>query len=392
MARTRNNLTAVKIRAAAPGRLSDGGGLILDKSEDGTGKWLYRYSIAGRRRDMGLGSYPPVTLADARRARDEWAALLLRGLDPISERERQRAAEKAAIDKTDPTLAEITSIVFEARKAGLRGEGVRGRWRSPLDLHVLPKLGKRRISTLHQADIRDVLAPIWRRKAPTAEKAIQRLGIVLEDAKLAGHEVDPFIVKAARHLLGPQKHVIRHIASTAWQEVPALYRRLDNLSSSHLCLRMMILTAVRTDAASGMALEEIEGDTWTVPADRIKAKEGKAKPFRVPLSAPALEIVETCREFYGRGLLFPGHRGKAISSTGLEKALNTIGEAGRPHGLRASFRSWVQDTRAADWDVAETALGHTVGGEVERTYARSDLLDLRRILMDKWAAYLTASV
>lgn len=389
MARTSNTLNAIKIKNAPAGRLIDGGGLMLEKSDQAVGKWIWRYSFGGRRRDMGLGAYPAVSLADARRARDDWASMILKGIDPISERERQRLAEKDAMDREDPTLAELVNTAFEAIKGGLRGEGERGRWLSPLNKHVLPKLGKRRGSTLHQSDIKDVLAPIWNKKAPTAEKAIQRMGIVLEAAKLSGFPVDPFVVKAARHMLGPQKHITKHIASTPWQEIPALYERLSAGSSSHLCLRMIILTAVRYDSASGMRLEEVEGDVWTVPADRMKGKEGQAKDFRVPLSAPAIEIVEECREYFGTGLMFPGTRRTPITSRGIEKALDDLGEAGRPHGFRTSFKTWVQDTRAADWDVSETALAHAIGGKVERTYARSDLLDLRRILMNKWADFVT---
>lgn len=379
------------IKAAATGKLHDGGGLILDKI-DGTGKWIYRYSLSGRRREMGLGAWPVVSLADARRARDRWEAVLASGTDPISERNRLLEAERAALEKDDPTLADMCRRVLDAKKDGLRGGGERGRWLSPLETHVFPKLGKRRIASIHQTDIRDVLKPIWSKKSATAEKAIQRLGIVFRHARLDGVEVDPFTVEAARHLLGPLVRNIKPTEATPWQDIPALFARLgDNPTTSHLCLQWMILTAVRSDGCRGARLDEIAGDVWTVPADRVKGREGQVSAFRVPLSKAALQIVEVCQPvaLAFDGVLFPGHRGNPISSRATEVALDTLGEAGRPHGFRTSFRTWAQDTQAAGYDVAETALGHIVGGKVERAYARSDLLDQRRALMDRWAQFVT---
>ena len=153
---------------------------------------------------------------------------------------------------------------------------------------------------------------------------------------------------------------------------------------------MMILTATRTDSVRGMHFDEIDGDIWTVPAERMKGAQGKVRDFRVPLPPAALAIVDDLRPFRS-GLLFPGSTGRPLTSKALEKALNTLGEAGRPHGFRTSFRTWVQDTRAADWDVAETALAHVIGNRIERSYARSDLLDQRRALMARWAAFVTGA-
>ncbi len=383
-------LTAIQIKNSPTGKLQDGGGLILDKTGAG-GKWIWRYSIAGRRREMGLGAYPAVTLAAARGDRDKWAAVLQTGLDPITERTRRAEAERAALDNEGPTLAELVEMVFEARKSSLRGEGTRGRWMSPLAMHVLPQLGKRRASKLHQTDIRDVIAPIWKTKHETAQKALTRLTIVFRQGKLAGLSVDPFTIEAARHLLGEVHQVATPIAATPWQDVPALFARL-NTTTAHLCLRLIILTAVRGDAARGIRLDEVNGPVWTVPADRIKGREGKVQPFRVPLSPAAIDLIEAAKPAAVDGCLFPARKRVAfgpLSANAIEKSLTALGEAGRPHGFRTSFRTWVQDTQAASYDVAETALGHIIGSTVERSYARSDLLDQRRVLMDKWAAFVT---
>jgi integrase len=391
MSRGKNKLTAVQIRKAKPGVLQDGGGLSLRKTETG-GRWNYRYSFAGKRRDMGLGSLADISLAEARQIRDKWAAMLIDGLDPISERDRVRDAEKAAMSKADPTLSEMTDIVFEAKKAGWRGEGSRGRWRSTLDNHVLPKIGNMPISTIHQKDIQKALAPIWRSKHPTAKKAILRLGMIFEQAKLSGYDVDPFTVAAAKHMLGEVKHKPKPIAATPWQDIPDLYEKLDGNAASRLALRMMILTTVRSSALRAARFSEIEGDVWTVPADRMKGTEGHVTEFRVPLSSEAMRVLAICEEYRVNDFLFPSsHAGKHISETAIHKTMDRLQETGQPHGFRTSFRTWVQDTNAASFDVAETALAHTVGNKVERAYARSDLLDQRRILMQKWADYVTGA-
>lgn len=363
--------------------------MILDKSATG-GKWIYRYSFAGRRREMGLGNLSDVSLAEARRARDKWAALILTGKDPISERDRIRAEEEEALNRRDPTLAELVELTFEAKKATLRGAGERGRWLSPLALYILPKLGQRRISTVTQNDIRAALAPIWRKMHPTAEKAIHRTRAAFRMGKLMGLPCDPFTVDAAQHMLGEVTRSAKPMPATAWQDVPALWTALDNLSPSYQALRFGLLTVVRTEGVIGARFDEIKDDVWTVPEERMKGKEGQARPFRVPLSQPALEIVEVSRAV-GSSYLFPSVRDRGhISNAAYSKTLRATGFHGTPHGFRTSFRTWVQDTQATTFDIAETCLAHQIGGKVERAYARSDMLDQRRIVMDLWAAHVTS--
>lgn len=384
----RHRLTATAIRAAKPGTYQDGAGLMLLKREEG-GSWVWRYQRDGRRRDMGLGRWPDLSLAEARKARDRWAEVLASGRDPIAEREREKAEALAAEAQADPTLAEAVDEAFAAIAVTLRDGGARGRWRSPLDTHVLPKLGSRRLSTLGAADLVDALRPIWRTRHPTAEKAVQRLGIVWRRQSLAGHVADAMMVDRARLLLGEVRHVAEPIRATPWQEVPALYARLG-LATTHLCLRLAILTATRSDAARGLRFSEVSGDVWTVPPERVKAREGKARPFRVPLVAEALEVLARAQEVTAGDVAFASITGRPVTTRGLEKALDDLGEPGRPHGFRTSFRTWAQDhPHLCSWEVAETALGHAVGGQVERSYARSDLLDQRRAAMEAWAAWVT---
>lgn len=382
-------LTNITIKKAAPGRLGDGGGLEIHKTESG-GKWIWRYSFSGKRRQMGLGSYPVVGLADARRERDKWALVLNQGVDPISARQAEAEEARRELEKHDPTLEELTLIVFEAIKGSLKGDGVNGRWLSPLEIHVFPKLGKKRISAIHQSDIRSAIAPIWRKKHPTAEKAIDRLRIAFRHGKLAGYDCDPFTVDAAKHLLGDYHHKTVSIKATPWEDIPALFERLEGRGTVANCLRFMILTLVRGTGCREARFEEIENGVWTVPADRMKGKVGLVSDFRVPLPEAALSIIEEQRAM-GFDVVFPGHRGKSISDNSLALHLNKLNEPGRPHGFRTSFRTWVQDTEATSYDVAETILAHTLGGKVERSYARSDMLDRRRLVMEAWADFVTGA-
>ena len=376
------------IQKAPDGKLQDGRGLLLVKKGT-TGKWVYRYSLHSKRREMGLGLWPVVTLAEARKQRDHWATVLSSGKDPIAVREAQIESQKAEAERRDPTFAELTDLVFEARKATLRGDGTRGRWRSPIDLYMIPAIGKKPGSQITQRDLVDALRPIWKSKPPTAVKAVNRTRIILRSAKRMGFPTDPDIIETAQEILGVVHHQVQHMASVHWQDIPALYARLPKAIGGD-CNRWIILTCVRMEAARGARVSEIDFETatWTVPADRVKGQKGKVSDFRVPLSSPLIDMALQRREM-GIDFIFPGVREKsAISNAAVEKTLRTMDAPGTPHGFRTSFRTWVQETEACGYEVAEMVLGHRIGGIVERTYARSDLLEQRRTVMKNWAGYV----
>lgn len=385
-----NKLNAMQIKKAKPGdKLQDGGGLIFRKTET-SGKWVFRYSISKRRREMGLGSITDLSLADARKARARWAACLLEGKDPISERQKALDAAEAEANIDEPTFEAMFDRAYEARKEGLRHDNGKNRWKSPIRVHLLPKIGSKRMTQIHQRDLLDALSPIWHSKHETADKALYRTKMVFKDAKLMGLPVDPDICDAARHLLGAVDHEEVHIEATPWQEIPRLYERLCEPHPSYRALRFAILTAARGTPVRGAKFEQITGDVWTIPKQRMKGKKGKVADFRIPLSCQALELVEECRSDARNQFLFPSPRAdKGVSDVAMTKVLNTLKEPGRTHGFRSSFRTWVQDTDAAGYEVTETALGHVIGNKVERSYARSDLLDRRRFLMQKWADFVT---
>lgn len=267
MARETNRLSATGAKSAPVGKHADGGGLWLVKRADGGAQWVLRVTAHGRRREMGLGAYPDVSLKEARGAADAARAVVCKGQDPIKERERARRAAARNIHM----LADIALDAFESRKAELKGDGKAGRWYSPLELHVLPKLGKVPVADIDQKDIRDTLAPIWHSKAVTARKAMNRLSIVMRHAAALGLDVDLQATDKAVALLGKQRHTAKNVPAMNWRDVPAFYQSLGG-SVTELALRLLILTAVRSGPLRMMHVDQIDGDIWTIPAEAMKGR------------------------------------------------------------------------------------------------------------------------
>ncbi len=384
---TERKLSALKIKAAPAGKYGDGAGLWLVKRNAERGKWLLYVTVHGRRREMGLGGYPQVSLKEAREDAHKWRALVREGKDPIKERQRQRREA----ERNMHLLKDIALDAFEARKAELKGDGKACRWFSPLELHVLPRLGKVPVADIDQIDIWDTISPIWHTKADTARKAMNRLGICLKHAAALGLDVDLQAVEKAQALLGRQRHIPQNVPALPWQEVPAFYESLSELTITHLALRLLILTAVRSKPLRFINEDQIEGDVWTIPADLMKGRLGKTADFRVPLSSPVLEVIDEARPMARDGFLFPSVRKGVISDATMSRLMERRGMEARPHGFRSSFRDWVAETTSTPYEVAESALGHVVGGSVERAYRRTDHLDQRRALMSRWADVVTGN-
>jgi integrase len=375
-----NRLTASGIKSAPAGKHADGAGLWLHKRDDGGAQWVLRVTAHGRRREMGLGAFPAVSLKAAREAAEAARAVVRQGLDPIKERERQRREAARNIHM----LSDIALDAFESRKAELKGDGKAGRWFSPLELHILPKLGKVPVADIDQKDIRDTLAPIWHTKAETARKAINRLSIVLRHAAALGLDVDLQATDKAKALLGKQRHTVTNVPAMNWRDVPAFYQSLGG-SITELALRLLIMTAVRSGPLRMMHVDQIDGDIWTIPAAAMKGRLGATSDFRVPLSAEAQAVITEARKFARDGFLFPGAKRGVISDMTMTAFMDRRGLSERPHGFRSSFRDWTAEATQTPHDVAETCLGHATGGTVERAYRRTDFLEQRRALMERWA-------
>ena len=384
--RATNRLSAGFIKTAPVGKHCDGGGLWFIKRKDGGAQWMLRVNVHGRRREMGLGGFPSLGLADARKLSERWRSMAAAGRDPIKE----RAAEERAARREDITLSIITQDAFEARKAELKGDGKAGRWMSPLTLHVLPKLGKVPVTDLDQRDIRDTLAPIWHTKASTAQKAMDRLSIVLRHAAALGLDVDLQATDKAKALLGKTRHVTKNIPAMAWADVPEFYASLEEPTLTHLALRLFILNpGVRSRPLRHLRLEQIENDIWTVPEGDMKGQKGKATAYRVPLCQEAKRIIELARPHSRNGYLFPNTRGGVISDATMSRHMERLGLEARPHGFRTSLRTWLAEATDAPHEVAEAMLAHAADSGVVRAYRRTDFLEQRLALTERWADHLT---
>jgi integrase len=285
-------------------------------------------------------------------------------------------------------LSDIAVDAFESRKAELKGDGKAGRWFSPLKLHVLPKLGKMPVTEIDQRDIRDALAPIWHEKAATAQKAMDRLGICMRHAAAFGLEVDIQATEKAKALLGKQRHTVTNVPALHWQEVPAFYQSLDGGSIAELALRLLILTGSRSGPLRNIHIDQIEGDVWTVPAEDMKGRKGVTKEFRVPLSREAQRVIAEARKFARDGHLFAGAKRGVISDMTMTALMKRRGMKERPHGFRTSLRVWLAETTNAPHDVAEMCIGHVVGSKTVQAYKRTDFLEQRQALMERWASFV----
>jgi integrase len=383
--RATNRLSSAGIKTAAAGKHCDGGGLWLVKRDDGGAQWVLRTTVYGRRREMGLGGYPSLGLAEARRQADRWRAVAATGRDPVKERE----AERRAATRADISMAVITADCFEARKAELKGDGTAGRWLSPLTIHVLPKLGKTPVTELDQRDIVNVIKPLWHDKADTARKALNRLGIVLKHAAAMGLDVDLQATEKAKALLGKSRHVAKNIPAMTWEDVPAFYASLAEPTLTHLALRLAILTGVRSKPLRHIQLDQISGDVWTVPAEDMKGRKGQTADFRVPLCAEALRVIELATPLARDGLLFPSVKKGVISDMTMGRYMERRGLEAKPHGFRTSLRTWLAEATDAPHEVAEAMLAHVVDGAVVRAYRRTDFLEQRRALAERWADHVT---
>ena len=381
-------LTATGIRALkTPGLHGDGGGLYLKVSQAGGRSWIQRITVAGRRRDLGLGRFPDVGLAQAREAAAHNRTLIAAGTDPLAEK------RKATI----PTFREAAEQTFEANKPRWRNGKHTATWWQSLERHAFPILGDMPVDQIGREDVLRVLSPIWGVRMETARRVRQRIRSILKWAMAHGYVDHNVAGEAIDGALPPMPKVKNHLRALPYAEVGDLIEAVQQSQASlaaKWCLEFLILTAARSGEARGARWSEIDLDaaTWTIPAERMKAHA----EHRVPLSSRALAILGEARTIDdGSGLVFPSpsRPGKPMSDMTLTTLLRRLKVADRAtvHGFRSAFRDWAAECTHAPHAVMELSLAHAVGNAVEAAYARSDLFDRRRALMDQWEAYLAGT-
>lgn len=371
----------MRAKALPAGKYADGQGLWLVKRVKEHGKWVLRVVVYGNRREMGLGRWPDVSIAEARTRAEVARRTLREGTDPIFERLRVKRTGKPL------TLKEAVEGCFEARKAELKADGEAGRWMSPLSVHVIPKIGSYPVEQVDQHVLKETLSPIWHKKPEAAAKALNRLNLALKHAAALGLDVDLQATMKTRALLGKQRHTTEHIPSLAYEDAPDFYKWLVQADGvSALALRFLMVTLARTTEVRLATFDEIDGDVWSLEAARTKTDIAR----RIPLVPEAVRIVKACRRLSPNEHLFPAYKGKPLSDAGMAKLMKDRGMTARPHGFRATFRTWVEERTDAPFELKEAMLGHVVDSGMVGAYQRSDRLDKRRALQTAWVAFLVA--
>ena len=380
----RNQLSTLGVQHAGPGVHIDGGGLELRVRTTGAKSWVMRLTRDGKRRNIGLGPYPSIGLAEARRR----AERVRRG-EPLEERAEGQAVEQLPVT---PTLAAVTAEVHKLRAPGWTERHAEG-WLRSLTLHVLTTLGDRPVNTITTADALALLTPLWTSTPTTARFVKQRLSLVFDFALAAGHIDSNPLNGALKAALPRKRPAVRHHAALPYGEIPELIasiRARGCLEITKLALELLILTACRSGEVRNAEWREIDLDAklWTIPAARMKMR----RVHRVPLSTGALAVLERARSIAGEGsLVFPSdrRRGGTYGGLSIHAFAYLLRQSGyghiTPHGFRASFRTWAMEATATPWAICETALAHRLGGGEVVAYARGDLLEQRRALMTAWS-------
>lgn len=397
MANALNRLTARKVQTlATPGRHADGGGLYLVVEKSGAKQWVMLYRIAGKRREMGLGSINAVTLARARELAAEHRAKLAEGVDPLEARRAAEAVVPAAPTPPPITFADVALSYMSDRETVWRNAAHRAQWRQTLEVQAAP-IWAMPVAEIGTEHVLGVLRPMWHEKAETARRLRGRIERILDAARVGGHRpaenparwrghLDMLLPKAGKLTRG-------HHAALPYAALPRFYAEMmAREAPAARALRFIILTAARSGEVRGMVWGEVDlaAALWIVPAARMKAK----RMHRVALPAAALALLHEVRpdDPKADALVFPSVRGKLMSDMVFAMLLRrTKYEGITTHGFRSTFRDWVDSETDFAGDLAEAALAHLVGDETERAYRRGDALAKRRHLMDAWAAFVTSS-
>ena len=372
-----------------PGRYGDGrgsGGLSLLVKHTTRGhlakSWAQRINIDGRQRNLGLGSWPHVSLAEAR----EKCALNLAA--------RRRGELVTGRKRTVPTFEEAVEKVIAVHRAGWKdGSKSEKDWRATLRDYAVPQLGGRPVDRINTADVMAVLLPIWNEKRVTARRVRQRIGAVMRWAVAQGYREDNPAGDAIGAALPKNGVRAQHLAALPYAEVAGAIETVRGSGAylaTVLAFEFLVLTACRSGEVRGARWDEIdlEAREWRIPPERMKT----GREHRVPLSAGALAVLRAARGLTGgSGVVFPSLRGGALSEMAISKLVRDLGIGAVPHGFRSSFRDWAAECTDAPREVCELALAHVNTNRIEAAYRRTDLFERRRALMEEWAAFLAGS-
>lgn len=379
-------LSDLKVRKLnKSGRYTAGETLYLKVSPAGKKSWIQRLIVGGRRHDLGLGTYPLVSLAEARGRAMDNRALARSGGDPMAVKREERLLEAL------PTFQELAREHIAENLHSWKNAKHGAQWLSTLETYAFPTIGALKVKEITRLHVKKVLDPIWISKPETARRVRQRIRSVMDravaleyiDYNPAGDAINGALVKHRR--------TKNHHRALPYGDLPQALQSVRESTarpSVKLAFEMLALTACRSGEVRGMIWDEVNlaEATWTVPGERMKA----GKPHRVPVTHRAMSILEEVRDLGdGIGVVFPAPRDSGVlSDMAFTQLLRRLELDFVPHGLRSSFRDWAAEQTNAPHAVVERALAHTVGNATEAAYFRSDLFELRRELMDRWSAFL----
>ena len=402
MPKRAQELSAVQLRRLKkPGLHAVGGvaGLHLQVTETGDPErpatsWVLRATVGDRRRDIGLGGFPDVPLAQARdRARDA-RDLIRQGIDPVEERRKVRAALIASQAATI-TFDEAADKYLGGKLHEFKNRKHAAQWRSTLQTYASPVIGKLPVAEVTLPHIRNILEPIWLTKTETAGRLRGRIESVMAWATVSGYRAGDNPARWKGNLdsvlAKPGKIAkVQHHRALPVADMPGFIAALrEREGVAARALEFLALTAARSGEVKGATWEEIDlaAATWTIPAERMKA--GRA--HRVPLSKPAVALLRSLPRFEDNPLIFPAPRGGVMSDMALIAVMRRMGVDAVPHGLRSTFRDWCAENMNYPREIAEAALAHVNADKVEAAYLRTDLFDKRRRLMRDWATFCTTT-
>ncbi|MCO6388502.1 site-specific integrase [Aliihoeflea sp. 40Bstr573] len=384
--------TALEVkRAMRPGLHAVGGvpGLCLQIAPSGAKSWILRVLVNGRRREIGVGGYPDVMLAEARERARSIRTQIRDGVDPVADRRARRAAQRAKVNAV--TFEQAAREWHQSKQSEYRNPKHAAQVLSTIETYAVPVIGTIPVVQIGLKEVLAVLQPIWTDKTETASRLRGRIESVLAWATVSGHRSGDNPARWKGNLdavlAQPGKIArVKHHAALPIEQLPAFFARLRQQSGmAARALEFLVLTAARSGEVRGAKWMELDSDAgvWTVPAERMKA----GREHRVPLSSQARHLLELLPEFEGSDFVFSAPRGGMLSDMSISAVMRRMDAGAVPHGFRSTFRDWAAEHTEYAGEIAEMALAHTISNKVEAAYRRGDLLAKRRQMMNDWAEY-----
>ncbi|WP_186142386.1 tyrosine-type recombinase/integrase [Burkholderia gladioli] len=395
---------AKELGALAVSRLTNPGthavgrvaGLALQVSPTGARSWIFRTTVGGRRREIGLGAYPAVSLKDAHEKAQSIRNEIQAGIDPVLAR-KEAASRLRASQAFELTFEDAAKRFIRAKEPEWRAAKHGDQWRNTLAEYAYPKIGALMVRHVARAHVMDVLEPIWTTKTETASRLRGRIEAILDWAKVKGYRdegTNPAVWRGNldKLLAAPKrtKRVRNHPALPLADMAEFMVKLRATEGVSARCLEFAILTAARSGEARGATWQEIDlrRQIWAIPADRMKAK----KEHRVPLSPAAVELLKSIERQEGQPLVFPSPRSNnMLSDMSLLVLMRRQKLEATPHGFRSTFRDWASEITNYPRELAEVALAHIKNDATEAAYWRGDVLEKRRRMMADWAEFIATS-